>query len=129
MPIVTQRLQLAKNNMLPKSIKINVNELFYSWLMIRKNNVKQSTYASYRFLYQNYISEQIGNMRADKVTSFMINCYVSELLNSGRNNGKGLFPTSVKSILVILKSVFNYGEIEYGLENPAKNISLPKSEH
>lgn len=125
----SQKLQLAKNNLLPKNNKFTVNKLFAVWIDSRKNSVKQSTYSSYKFLFQNYIANRFGRMQVDRITSLMINRYISELLECGGNNGKGLYSASVQNILIILKSVFAYGETEYGLANPTKNISLPKSEH
>lgn len=125
----SQKLQLAKVDLLPKNNPITVNELFAVWLASRKNSIKSSTYVSYRTMYQNYIAAPLGDMRVDRVTSFMINRYVSELLECGRDDGKGLSSRSVQAILIMMKSVFAYGEIEYKLDDPAKNVSLPKSEH
>lgn len=125
----SQKLQLAKVDLLPKNNPITVSELFAVWLASRKNSIKQSSYVNYRTMYQNYIAEPFGDMRVDRVTSFMINRYMTELLECGRDDGKGLSTKSVQAILIMMKSVFAYGETEYKLENPAKNISLPKSEH
>lgn len=125
----SQKLQLAKVDILPKNNPITVSELFAVWLASRKNSIKQSTYVSYRTMYQNYIAMSFGDMRVDRVTSFMINRYVSELLKCGRNDGGGLSSRSVQAILIMMKSVFAYGETEYRLDDPAKNVSLPKSEH
>lgn len=80
-------------------------------------------------MYQNYIAALFGDMRVGRVTSFIINRYVSELLECGGDDGKGLSSRSVQAILIMMKSVFAYGETEYKLDDPAKNVSLPKSEH
>lgn len=125
----SQKLQLAKVDLLPENNPITVSELFAVWLASRKNSIKQSSYVNYRTMYRNYIAEPFANIRVDRVTSFMINRYVSELLECGRDDGKGLSSKSVQSVLIMMKSVFAYGETEYKLENPAKNVSLPKSEH
>jgi len=125
----SRKLQFARSNLLPKSIRITVNELFAAWLESRRNSVKQSTYAEYKFLFHNYISSDFGETQADRMTSLVINSYISKLLICGGNNGKGLSPTSVQAIMIILKSVFTYGETEFGLKNPAKNVSMPKSEY
>lgn len=94
-----------------------------------QNSIKSSTYVSYRTMYQNYIAALFGDMRVGRVTSFIINRYVSELLECGGDDGKGLSSRSVQAILIMMKSVFAYGETEYKLDDPAKNVSLPKSEH
>lgn len=125
----SQKLQLAKVDLLPKNDPITVSELFSVWLASRKNSIKSSTYVSYRTMYQNYIAAPFGDMRVGRVTSFIINRYVSELLECGGDDGKGLSSRSVQAILIMMKSVFAYGETEYKLDDPAKNVSLPKSEH
>lgn len=125
----SQKLQLARSNLLPKNNKITVNELFSAWLESRRNSVKQSTYVNYVFLFQSHAAESLGKIQVDRMTPLMVSRYMSELLECGKNNGEGLSPTSVQTIMVILKSVFAYGESEYGLSNPAKNISMPKSEY
>lgn len=52
----SQKLQLAKVDLLPKNDPITVSELFSVWLASRKNSIKSSTYVSYRTMYQNYIA-------------------------------------------------------------------------
>jgi integrase len=125
----SQKLKLAKSNLLPDSNPLTFSELFYLWLESRKISVRQSTYVNYRTTFDNHIKLYFGSKRVDKVTSFMINGYISDLLKNGRNDGNGLSPQSVQAVLILLKSVFTYGEIEYKLNNPAKNISLPKAEY
>ena len=109
----SQKLQLAKVDLLPKNDPITVSELFSVWLASRKNSIKSSTYVSYRTMYQNYIAAPFGDMRVGRVTSFIINRYVSELLECGGDDGKGLSSRSVQAILIMMKSVFAYGETEY----------------
>jgi hypothetical protein len=101
----SQKLQLAKSNLLPDSNPFTVSELFDLWLESRKVIVKQSTYVNYRTTFDNHIKLYFGSMRVNKVTSFMINGYVSDLLKNGRNDGKSLSTQSVHSILILLKSV------------------------
>lgn len=58
----------------------------------------------------------------------MINQYISELIESGGKHGSGLSANTVQAVTIIMKSVFKYGEVTLNISNPAKNISLPKTE-
>lgn len=123
------KLKLAKNSILMQKNPLTVSELFSIWLDSRKNSVKTSTYATYKTMFENYINGYLGQMRVDKVTSITINNYITQLLVSGKSNGEGLSSKSVQSVLIMLKSVFAYGEVEYKLPNSAKNVSMPKMEY
>lgn len=107
---------------------MSIDDLFNAWLSSRKNSIKQSTFASYKKLYSNYLCEPLGNYRADSVTALMINELVDRLLTYGGKREGGLSAVTVQSILILLKSVFEYGAIEYMLNNPAKNVAMPKCE-
>lgn len=108
--------------------KITVSRLFEAWMESRKNRVKQSTYVNYRTLYENHIRDIIGGLLCEKITAERLNRYASYLLESGGVYGGGLAVKSVRAILIILKSMFDYGNSEYGLSNPTKRLALPKTE-
>lgn len=108
----SQKLQLARVDLLSKNNPITMSKLFAVWLASRKNSIKQSSYVNYSTMYQNYIAELFGDMRVERVTSFMINRYMTELLECGRDDGKGFSSKSVQAILIMMKSVFAYGETE-----------------
>lgn len=108
---------------------VTVDELFDSWLMSRKNSVKQSTYVSYRSLYDSYLHESLGGYQAEKVTSQMINQLADTLLTAGGKRNQALSSRTVQAVLILLRSVLAYGSSEYRLENPARNIIMPKTEN
>ncbi len=123
-----QRLNALKTSTEIPGKKITVSRLFETWLENRKNSVKQSTYVNYKTLYDNHIKDFIGGMPCENITGDILNKYASYLLESGNLYGGGLAVKSVMAVLIILKSMFDYGNSEYGLANPAKNLTLPKSE-
>lgn len=123
-----EKLRLAKCNLLPVKSPVTVSELFAMWLLNRKNTVKQSTYVNYRTLFENYLLEPFGSAKVDSLNTFLLNRYADELLTNGGKDGQGLSPVTVQTVLIMLRSILKYGEIEYGFVNPAKNISLPKIE-
>lgn len=83
---------------------------------------------NYVSLYETHIRPEFAAVSPDKITVFMINQYISKLLESGGKRVSGLSANTVKEIVIVLKSVFKYGEVTLNISNPAKNISLPKTE-
>lgn len=122
----SQKLALAKCGMYSENTPLTVDELFYKWLAMRKNNVKISTYVTYSTMYESHVKELFGSMNVHRITPFMINRFVTDLLESGGCGGDGLSPKSVQGILVMLKSVFAYGASEFHIDDPAKSVSSPK---
>ncbi|MBR1863697.1 MAG: site-specific integrase [Ruminococcus sp.] len=125
----SNKLKLARCDLLPVSRPITVSELFTAWLISRKNKVKQSTYVNYKTLYDSYICDELGTKRVDSLNAFMLNRFADGLLNNGGKNGQGLSAVTVQAIMIMLRSMLEYGELEYDLPNPAKNVSLPKTEN
>ena len=124
----SDKLRLAKCNMLPISKPITLSEVFSAWLLSRKNRVKQSTYVNYRTLFDNYIYDNLGAKQVDRLNAFLLDRFADELMHSGGRNGNGLSAVTVQAVMIMLRSVLEYGALEYGLPDPAKNISMPKTE-
>ena len=122
----SEKLKLAQCDLLPVSKPMTVDELFAAWHLSRKNKVKRSTYANYLTLYNNYLHERFGSMKVENLNSFMLNRFVDDMLANGGKRGLGLSAVTVQTIMILLKSVLEYGEVEYGLPNAAKHIGLPK---
>ncbi len=119
----------AKLHRIPVSKSMTVNELFNSWLLARKNTVKESTYSAYINLFDCYVAGKLGGYRVTSVTSNMLNLYADELLNTESRKGATLSAATVQSVLIMLRSVFAHAETEYGIDSPAKNLNLPRSEN
>ena len=124
----SEKLKLARCNLLPVSKPMTVDELFTAWHLSRKNKVKKSTYANYKTLYENYLHERFGSMKADDLNLFLLNRFVDDMLTNGGKRGLGLSAATVQTVMILLKSVLEYGEVEYGLPNAAKHISMPKTQ-
>ena len=124
-----EKLRLARCGLLPESKPITVGELFAAWHLSRKNKVKQSTYANYLTLYNNYLSERFGSLRVENLNSFMLNRFMDDMLTNGGNKGLGLSAITVQAVMILLRSVLEYGELEFDLPNAAKHITLPKVKH
>lgn len=124
----SRKLQVAKNRQIPTNNTITIGQLFEQWLESKKYTVKQSTYIHYKILYDNHIKLKFDNIKAEAVSPFLINRYISELLECGGVNGNGLSANTVQAIIIIFKTIFAYGENFYNLPNPTKLITLPKIE-
>lgn len=118
----SQKLQVAKNNQFAHTRHINISQLFEEWLVSRKNTVKQSTCVHYKTLFDNYIKSHFKKIKTENVTSFMLNRYVSELIEKD-----GLSSNTVQAVLVLLKSMFKYAENVYEIRNPFINVAIPKT--
>ncbi|WP_028504932.1 site-specific integrase [Ruminococcus sp. FC2018] len=125
----SEKLKLARCDLLPVSKPITIDELFAAWHLSRKNKVKQSTFVNYLTLYNNYLRERFGTLKVENLNSFMLNRFIDDMLTNGGKKGLGLSPTTMQSIMILLRSVLEYGELEYGLSNAAKHISLPKAQN
>ena len=59
----------------------------------------------------------------------MINAYVDELLNDPDNKGATLSVSTIRAVIIMLKSILSYGKSEYGINISINNISLPKIDY
>ena len=122
-----EKLDNARNNENISSKPITVSRLYNEWLESRRKKIKQSTFVNYQVLYQNHISSFFGSMRAEEVSVFEVNRWINSLLENGnKKSGEGLSSKSVQAILIIFKSIYDYGEKVYSIKNPTKNVALPK---
>ena len=124
----SEKLKLARCGLLSTSRPITVAELYRAWLLGRKNTIKQSTYSSYTNLFESYISDPFGEKRVESLNAFMLNRFSDELLHSGGKSGQGLSAVTVQAVMILLRSVLEYGAKEYDLSNAAVNVRLPKTE-
>lgn len=124
----SNKLRLARCDLLPVNDPMTVSALFNAWLFSRKASVKQTTYANYRYMFDHYVNVKLGEHRVDTLNAFVLNRFISELIESGGKNGSSLSAKTVKDIAVMMKSFFDYGESEYSLLDPMKNVSPPKCE-
>ena len=123
-----EKLRLARCGLLSESKPMTVGELFNAWLMSRKNKVKQSTFANYLTLYNNYLGERFRSVRVENLNAFMLNRFMDDMLTGGGNKGLGLSARTVQAVMIMLRSVLEYGELEFDLPNAAKHITLPRTQ-
>lgn len=78
---------------------------------IKKINIKESTYIRYRNIIENHIMPELGKYPISKISTALIERFVSDKLTKGRLDGNGgLSPKTMSDILLIMKESFKYPE-------------------
>lgn len=81
------------------------------WLHSKRLSVKESTYIRYRNTIENHIKPRLGKYQISKISTSLMEQFVTSKLQNGRMDGNGgLSPKSMSDILVIVKESFNYAK-------------------
>ena len=107
--------------MLIKSKKIFYKDWIYSWLIEKKDYIKESTYANYSNNIFNHIIPNLGDYTLSELNHKIIQDFLLELSKNGKKNGSGgLSEKTIKDITIIIK-----GSIKKGInEDKIKHIEL-----
>ena len=107
--------------MLIKSKKIFYKDWIYSWLIEKKDYIKESTYANYSNNIFNHIIPNLGDYTLSELNHKIIQDFLLELSKNGKKNGSGgLSEKTIKDITIIVK-----GSIKKGInEDKIKHIEL-----
>lgn len=85
------------------------------WLRTKRLGVKESTYIRYRNTIENHIKPDLGKYPISKISTSLMEQFVSHKLQNGRKDGNGgLSPKSMSDIMVIIKESFKYAQ-SYGI--------------
>lgn len=85
------------------------------WLNTKRLGVKESTYIRYRNTIENHIKPELGKYPISKISTSLMEQFVSHKLQNGRIDGNGgLSPKSMSDIMVIVKESFKYAQ-SYGI--------------
>lgn len=105
--------------------KLTVRAVGDLWLQSKKLKVKSSSYSSYKRSLEDHIYPEIGEMKYSSVSLTQLNEFVQNLLVSGRKDGKGgLSESTVKDIIVLIKSISKFAHSEYNLKDICENLNL-----
>lgn len=81
------------------------------WLRTKRLSVKESTYIRYRNTIENHIKPELGKYPICKISTSLMEQFVSHKLQCGRKDCKGgLSPKSMSDIMVIIKESFKYAQ-------------------
>ena len=114
---VKGKLRKAQNGvMIVRDIEKHSNNEIYEfwlreWLKSKKINIKESTYIRYRNIIENHIMPELGKYPISKISTALIERFVSDKLTKGRLDGNGgLSPKTMSDILLIMKESFKYAQ-------------------
>ena len=88
----------------------DIGRLACEWLRDVKISVKESTYARYCMIVNNYIIPHLGAVPLSKLDPQAVNLFSEKLLKNGGSGGHPLSSKSVCDILCVLKSVHRFGK-------------------
>ena len=99
------------------------------WLEDAKPFSKESRIAKYRDFLQCYILPRFGNVQAASLSTESLQDFLSAMLVSGGEDGKGLAPRTVAGILCILKSIRKYAMNQgYAVGFSTESLSLKQKQ-
>ncbi len=83
----------------------------YEWLRSKRMGIKDSTYIRYRNVIENHINPELGKYPINKISTPLMERFVSTKLNNGRLDGNGgLSPKTMSDMLTIIKESFKYAQ-------------------
>lgn len=81
------------------------------WLRVKKMSVKESTYIRYKNSIENHIKPELGKFPISKISTPLIEEFISNKLQNGKLDGSGgLAPKTISDILVVIKESFKYAQ-------------------
>lgn len=81
------------------------------WLRTKRLSIKESTYIRYRNTIKNHIKPDLGKYPISKISTSLMEQFISHKLKDGRKDGNGgLSPKSMSDIMVIIKESFKYAQ-------------------
>ena len=129
--VIQHQLSLKSETqpMLPKLEKSKYENWLNDWLAIKKFKIKDSTYIRYRNSIENHIKPYLGKYPIDKISTTLMESFVSYLITDGKLNGAGgLSFKTISDILIIVKESFQYAQ-NHGIVTACKfyDISFKKT--
>lgn len=101
-------------------------ELSEMWIKNKKNKVKLSTLRKYQYLLNNYIYPEIGHLLVEEINERLL---FDKLLEIYYAKPSTLSPSIMKSIIYLLKSIFEYGERMEYCKTKKIYFELPESKY
>lgn len=117
-----------QQNVVYREAKQSYDALIRQWLLAKKVQVKESTFARYNNLINCYISPQLGALSLADIKTEQIARFSSDLIESGRIRGSGgLSSKMVSDILSVIKSTLRFAEsCGYSTQCKINEISIKR---
>lgn len=92
-------------------IKITFGQLAEEWLLMKRTQVKQSTYANYSYIMQVHFLPELGNLYVSNLTTQCLEEFLQKKRLYGRKDGMGgLSDKTVSDFRSLLKMVLQYAK-------------------
>ena len=89
-----------------------------------RNNLKQSTYVSYKGYIENHIAPAFPNLKLKDLTTRLLQDFYNYKLNN-----QGMSPKTISNLHRCLHKALNQAVLEHYLDfNPCDAVNLPKNE-
>lgn len=98
-------------NIKPEKIRTGsvYKDILVSWLESQRLNKKESIYAHYYQIIHTHLIPDIGFIKIERMSTKLVEKYITQLLESGRIDGTGgLSAKTVSDILAIIKATIEY---------------------
>lgn len=108
----------------------SLGEECLDWIRMRsKSGLKHRSVKDYERAAKRLIMPRIGGLSVDEVDYYDINNFYDELIESGREDGKGLSPSSLSQVHAVLRGTFdNLTARGIIVANPMRSISRPRGD-
>lgn len=104
-----ERMAKTKSYMYFVRKSIRMEPIILQWLENTRFRVRESTYVKYRNLVQGHILPELGEVRANRLTTERVEQFVRQQLVSGKLDGQGgLAEKTVRDMLTVLKEICRY---------------------
>lgn len=103
--------QVSSNLGESKEANVPYKNVLVSWLESQRINIKESTYARYYQVINTHLIPDLGAIKVEKITTKLIEKYITQLSEIGRIDGKGgLSAKTTSDILTIIKTTIEYAK-------------------
>lgn len=99
----------------PKSHRVLFKRIAVQWLKEASSELKETSVAKYRNIVELYLLPKIGKRRIDEIDRADVCEFISELLTKGGVKNRGLKPSTVNTILSVVKRILDHASRETGL--------------
>lgn len=111
-----------------KPKKILYRELASEWLSLKKNYVKESTYANYSNVIYNHLIPDLGDIYLQGINHDLLQQYILDKLKNGRvGENTPLSEKTVKDIMMVLKATLKYAMNKGSINLINLEFSYPKN--
>ena len=97
-----------------KTSSIRFKYVANQWLKEASSELKASSIAKYRNIVDLYLLSKLGERRIDEIDRAAISELISELLTTGGVRNQGLRPSTINTILSVVKRILDYAYRETG---------------